>query len=68
MITAAATVQRPADAKLLFVDASGQLTHHSRAEFPSLVEQEDLIVANDAATLPASLSGVHLRTGEPLEL
>jgi S-adenosylmethionine:tRNA ribosyltransferase-isomerase len=68
MITAAATVQRPVAAKLLFVDASGQLTHHSRAEFPSLVEKEDLIIANDAATLPASLSGVHLRTGEPLEL
>jgi S-adenosylmethionine:tRNA ribosyltransferase-isomerase len=68
MIPAAATVQRPADAKLLVVDASGQLTHHSRAEFPSFVEKEDLIVANDAATLPASLSGVHLRTGETLEL
>jgi S-adenosylmethionine:tRNA ribosyltransferase-isomerase len=68
MTPAAATVQRPADAKLLVVDASGQLTHHSRAEFPSFVEKEDLIVANDAATLPASLSGVHLRTGETLEL
>jgi S-adenosylmethionine:tRNA ribosyltransferase-isomerase len=32
------------------------------------VEKEDLIVANDAATLPASLTGVHLPTGEPLEL
>ena len=68
MIPAAATVQRPANAKLLVVDASGQLAHHSRAEFSSLVEKEDLIVANDAATLPASLAGVHLRTGETLEL
>ena len=68
MIPATVPVHRRADAKLLVVDASGRLTHHDRAEFPSLVGSGDLIVANDAATLPASLIGVHLRTGEPVEL
>jgi S-adenosylmethionine:tRNA ribosyltransferase-isomerase len=68
MIAAAVPVQRPADARLLAVSPTGLLTHHLRAEFPSLVGPGDLIVANDAATLPASLSGVHLRTGEPVEL
>ncbi len=68
MIAAAVPVQRPADAKLLVVDASGQVHHLTRDEFPSLVERDDLIVANDAATLPASLSGVHVGTGEPIEL
>jgi S-adenosylmethionine:tRNA ribosyltransferase-isomerase len=68
MIPATVPVHRRADARLLAVDASGRLTHHNRAEFPSLVGSGDLIVANDAATLPASLTGVHLRTGEPVEL
>jgi S-adenosylmethionine:tRNA ribosyltransferase-isomerase len=28
----------------------------------------DLVIANDAATLPASLRGVHLRSGRPIEV
>jgi S-adenosylmethionine:tRNA ribosyltransferase-isomerase len=28
----------------------------------------DLLIANDAATVPASIAGIHLRTGEPIEL
>jgi len=40
MIPAAVPVQRPADAKILVVHASGHVTHHSRADLPSLVEAE----------------------------
>ena len=68
MIPAAATVQRPADAKLMVVDASGQLTHRQRADFPALVDSGDLVIANDAATIPASLFGVHAATNSPIEL
>src|SRR5262245_11148042 len=68
MIAAAAPVQRPADARLLVATPSGQLTHRKRDEFPSLVGYGDLVVASDAATLPASLSGIHVNTGRPLEL
>src|SRR5262245_57554754 len=68
MIPATAPVQRPADAKLLLVHASGQVTHHRRADFASLVQAGDLLIANDAATLPASLSGVHVTTGKAIEV
>ena len=50
-------VQRPRDARLLVVDASGRLTEHARTQLPELLEAGDLLVANDAATLPASLAG-----------
>jgi len=68
MIPAAAAVQRPAGAKLLVVDASGRITDHNRTDFPALIETGDLMIANDAATLPASLSGMHLPTGRPIEV
>ena len=61
-------VQRPRDARLLVVDASGLLTEHARTQLPELLEAGDLLVANDAATLPASLAGRHLATGATIEL
>jgi S-adenosylmethionine:tRNA ribosyltransferase-isomerase len=68
MTPATSAVQRPADARLLVVGESGQITHHTRDRFAALIEPGDLVVANDAATLPASLSGVHVATGSPIEL
>jgi S-adenosylmethionine:tRNA ribosyltransferase-isomerase len=68
MIPAAVAVQRPPDARLIVVDAAGHLVHRRRADFPALVESGDLVIANDAATLPASLSGIHVATGRPIEL
>ena len=68
MIPAAAAVQRPTDAKLLVVDASGHITHRDRVDFPALIEAGDLVIANDAATLPASLFGVHVPTGRVIEV
>ena len=68
MNPATLAVQRPADARLLVVDASGHVTHHGRDDFPTLVAVGDLVIANDAGTLPASLSGVHLNTGRDIEL
>ena len=54
-------------AKLLVADADGVISHLPRAALASLFQPGDLVVANDAATLPASLQGVHRPTGEPIE-
>ena len=55
-------------ARLLAIDERGQVSHHRAADLPSLLEGGDLLVANDAATLPASLQGIHLRTDRPVEV
>ena len=68
MIAAAEPVQRPADARLLYVRRTGALEHRPRAALASLLLPGDLVVANDAATLPASLTGVHVRTGRSIEV
>jgi S-adenosylmethionine:tRNA ribosyltransferase-isomerase len=68
MIPATLAVQRPADARLLVVDTSGHVTHQNRADFPTLLDTGDLVIANDAATMPASLFGVHVGTGRPVEI
>jgi S-adenosylmethionine:tRNA ribosyltransferase-isomerase len=61
-------VQRPLDARLLAVDAEGRIANHSRHRLADLLAPGDLVVANDAATLPASLSGRHVASGTPIEL
>ena len=49
-------------------DGEGRLQHLARAEFASLLRPGDLVVANDAATMPASLTGQHEASGEPIEV
>jgi S-adenosylmethionine:tRNA ribosyltransferase-isomerase len=56
------------DAKLLVIDECGTITHCARADFPTLVREGDVVVANDAATLPASLAGIHVPTGSAVEV
>jgi len=68
MIAATSAVQRPADAKLLVVDAQRNLIHVPRSAFVEFLRPNDLIIANDAATLPASLTGLHERTGQQIEV
>jgi len=68
MIAAAVRpVWRPAQAKLLIADARGHLSHLSRQVIDAL-RPGDLVIANDAATLPASLQGQHLPSGSALEV
>jgi S-adenosylmethionine:tRNA ribosyltransferase-isomerase len=55
-------------AKLLVIDADGGIRHLPRAQIASLFSPGDLVVANDAATLPASLTGTHGASGEPIEV
>ena len=68
MIAASDPVQRPATAKLLVIDRRGTIEHRARSAFAQLLRPGDLVVANDAATLPASLHGTHARTGGRVEV
>jgi S-adenosylmethionine:tRNA ribosyltransferase-isomerase len=61
-------IQRPRGAKLLVVDAKGRLCHADRAQLADFLRAGDLLIANDAATMPASLHGVHVPTGRVIEL
>src|SRR5215213_10111720 len=68
MIAAEVAVQRPPDAKLLVVDERRNIIHVPRSAFVEFLRPNDLVIANDAATLPASLSGVHEQTGKAVEV
>jgi S-adenosylmethionine:tRNA ribosyltransferase-isomerase len=68
VIPASRATQRPLDGRLLVIDERGAITHRARADFSTLVLADDVVVANDAATLPASLAGVHLPTGDAMEV
>src|SRR5215216_878157 len=68
MIAADTAVQRPMDAKLLVVDGQRNLIHVPRTAFVEFLRLNDLVIANDAATLPASLTGVHQPTGKIIEV
>ena len=68
MIAADLAVQRPPDAKLLVVDSQRNIIHAPRTAFVDFLRPNDLIIANDAATLPASLKGIYQETGVPIEV
>jgi len=68
MLAANSAVQRPMDAKLLVVDSQRNLIHVPRTAFVEFLRPNDLVIANDAATLPASLSGVHQQAGKTIEV
>jgi S-adenosylmethionine:tRNA ribosyltransferase-isomerase len=68
MIAADRPVQRPPDARLLVIDAGGRITQAPRSKFVDYLRPGDLVVANDAATLPASLHGRHLPSGGAIEV
>ena len=68
MIAADKPVQRSTESKLLHVDASGRIQSVPRSSLVDLLRPGDVVIANDAATLPASLRGVHLQTGIEVEV
>lgn len=68
MIAATDPIQRWPRAKVMVVDPSGQIRDLPRAALIELIRPGDLVVANDAATIPASLSGMHLPTHRPIEV
>ena len=68
MIAASRPVQRPSDARLLVITEHGAIAHAARSDLAEFLKPGDLVIANDAATLPASLHGVHLPSGIPIEV
>jgi S-adenosylmethionine:tRNA ribosyltransferase-isomerase len=58
---------RPAE-RLCSIDADGNLRHLRREAFATELRPGDLVIANDAATLPASLGARHDRTGSGFEV
>ena len=68
MTAARLPIQRPRQAKLLALDSHGKIRYLARSKVMDLFHPGDLVIANDAATLPASLSGEHLRTGRFIEV
>jgi S-adenosylmethionine:tRNA ribosyltransferase-isomerase len=67
MIAASVPIQRPAHAKLLAIDQGGRMRHYPRSRWTDLLRPGDLVVANDAATIPASLAGIHEPSGRVIE-
>lgn len=68
MLAAIEPAQRPGDARLLHVDSRGRMQTLPRSQLIDLLGPGDVVVANDAATLPASLQGVHTRSGMRIEI
>jgi S-adenosylmethionine:tRNA ribosyltransferase-isomerase len=68
MIAADRPIQRPPSAKVLVINTRGDITHAPRATFVEFLRPGDLVIANDAATLPASLPGMHVPSGRPVEV
>ena len=68
MMAADRPIQRPRDARLLVVDAQGCITHAPRSRVVDFLRPGDLVIANDAATLPASLQGVHAPSAAEIEV
>lgn len=54
--------------KLMKVDSEGTVRHFRRRSFAELLGAGDVVVVNDAGTLPASLHGTHAESGRPIEL
>jgi S-adenosylmethionine:tRNA ribosyltransferase-isomerase len=68
VIAASRPAQRPSDARLLVIDRDGSIAHAVRSSLADFLNAGDLVIANDAATLPASLRGVHVPTAGPVEV
>ena len=68
MHAATAPAPRRPDARILAVESDGAMRAMPRAALPDLLRTGDLLVANDAATIPASLRGIHRGTGAAVEV
>jgi len=64
----AATSRGSEGARLLVMDEQGGMQTAPRAQLAHFFQPGDVLVANDAATLPASLLGTHTRTGHAVEV
>jgi S-adenosylmethionine:tRNA ribosyltransferase-isomerase len=68
MIPATSRWSKAVESRLFVVHADGRFTHALRRRLIDFLQAGDLVIANDAATLPASLQGVHAPTGSAVEV
>jgi len=68
VIVPAQAPMEQARAKLLTIESDGAIRSRPRDDLAGLLRAGDLLIANDAATIPASLTGAHGRTGQPVEI
>ncbi len=68
MINADQPIQRHPKSKLLVAGRDGSIRHAERGELLRFLRPADLVVANNAATIPASLHGLHCRTNAVVEV
>lgn len=68
MIAANLPIQRPANARLLAIDPVGEISVLARRDWTNLLRPGDIVIANDAGTVPASLMGRHAPTGAKIEI
>ncbi|MFS8113172.1 S-adenosylmethionine:tRNA ribosyltransferase-isomerase [Rhizobium jaguaris] len=64
----AADHPNPHSARLFVIEADGTMRDLPRGGLGTLFDPGDLVVANDAATLPASLHGTHLPSDQAIEI
>lgn len=55
-------------AKLAVVDVAGRTQHRPHVALAALFSADDPVIANDPATLPASLRGTHCQSGKGIEI
>jgi S-adenosylmethionine:tRNA ribosyltransferase-isomerase len=61
--------ERRDDVRLMVVDPAARAVAETRTpQLPALLAPGDLLVVNDAATLPASLRGRDVASGQPIEV
>jgi len=68
MILAAQAPGSRGAGRLLTLDPDGSIRSRRRSDLGSLLHPGDLLIANDAATIPASLMGIHEPSGAPIEI
>lgn len=68
LVAASTPAQRPSDARLLVIDAHGEISTRERRHWTELLAEGDLVIANDAATMPASLRATHVASGRAIEI
>ena len=68
MKAATTPLQRRPRPRMLIVHGDGRFEHVGRTQLARFVAPGDLVVANDAATIPASLGGSHEPSGVAIEI
>ncbi len=65
---ATSSSRRLEHSRLLVISNDGEISHSTAGNLPDFLNQGDVVVVNDAATMPSSLSGILKPSGEHIEI